>query len=549
MTRRPALALMLLAFVLFYLVPLPFHGLWIPDETRYAQISQEMLLSGRWATPHFMGLRYFEKPAGGYWMIAAGQALFGQNLFGVRIASALSLGLSVVLAWVVSGALWRDRHTQWVCAVVYMSLSVIVAGAGYANLDPLFTLWVNASFVALWYAISATRSRPRRVAWVLLGVACALGFLTKGFLALLLPMLVAVPVMLRQRRALELMRLGLLAVVAALVVALPWALVVHSQEADYWNYFFWDEHIRRFAGDDAQHAEPWYFYLPIMVLASLPWLLLLPHGLFQAWRARQQPAMAFVGLWLLLPLALFSVARGKLPAYILPCLLPMALLIGHGLRHCLDLRRTGMLRSNAGLNALMGVLGLIALAYLQARRPLYQDEPQNLGLLVLALGGWTLANGLAVWRPLRLWLSPAIGMGLAMALIPAALPERVVNNKTPDVFIAEHAEELAQSHSLLSNELGTASALAWHTRRPQVTLYNTSGETRYGLKYPDAQGRWVRPQEVVAWMQQARLAGSVAVVMRVKGEDEREELALLPPDARRYEAGNIVILLYDAVVP
>ena len=102
MIRFKPLHLLLLAFAAFYLLPLGLHGLWIPDETRYAQISQEMLLSGNWVTPHFMGVRYFEKPAAGYWLIALGQAVFGQNLFGVRIASALTTALSVLLAYLVA---------------------------------------------------------------------------------------------------------------------------------------------------------------------------------------------------------------------------------------------------------------------------------------------------------------------------------------------------------------------------------------------------------------------------------------------------------------
>jgi len=113
MIRRWALPLLLLAFAVFYLLPLATHGLWIPDETRYAQISQEMLLTGKWAAPHFMGIRYFEKPAAGYWMIALGQAIFGQNLFGVRFASALSTGLSILLVYLVSRRLWNDPQKAW----------------------------------------------------------------------------------------------------------------------------------------------------------------------------------------------------------------------------------------------------------------------------------------------------------------------------------------------------------------------------------------------------------------------------------------------------
>jgi hypothetical protein len=78
--------LLLLAFALFYLLPLGTHGLWIPDETRYAD-QPGNAAERQLGVAALHGVRYFEKPAAGYWMIAMAR-LFGQNLFGVRFASA-----------------------------------------------------------------------------------------------------------------------------------------------------------------------------------------------------------------------------------------------------------------------------------------------------------------------------------------------------------------------------------------------------------------------------------------------------------------------------
>jgi 4-amino-4-deoxy-L-arabinose transferase len=114
----------------------------------------------------------------------------------------------------------------------------------------------------------------------------------------------------------------------------------------------------------------------------------------------------------------------------------------------------------------------------------------------------------------------------------------------PDQFILEHVEELAQTGKLLSNDLGAASALAWRLKRPDVALYNTIGELKYGLAYPDGIQQRVDLNDVQQWMHAARQSGSVGVVIRVKGDDELQEIELLPKDGKRYEQGNLVILIF-----
>jgi 4-amino-4-deoxy-L-arabinose transferase len=155
-----------------------------------------------------------------------------------------------------------------------------------------------------------------------------------------------------------------------------------------------------------------------------------------------------------------------------------------------------------------------------------------------------MANLLQAFRPLQCWAAPAFGSLLLIALLPAGLPESVVANKMPDQFILEHAQELGQTDQLLSNDLGAAGALAWRLKRPDVALYNTIGELKYGLAYPEGAQQQVDPNQVQAWMRDARQSGSVGVVMRIKGDDELLEIERLPKDGKRYEQGNIVILIF-----
>lgn len=82
-----------------------------------------------------------------------------------------------------------------------------------------------------------------------------------------------------------------------------------------------------------------------------------------------------------------------------------------------------------------------------------------------------------------------------------------------------------------------------------MALYNTIDELKYGLAYPDGVSQRVDPDRVQQWMHDARQQGSVGVVMRVKGEEELRELEQLPKEGKRYEQGNLVILIIPQAAP
>jgi 4-amino-4-deoxy-L-arabinose transferase len=196
----------------------------------------------------------------------------------------------------------------------------------------------------------------------------------------------------------------------------------------------------------------------------------------------------------------------------------LALLIGHAVEERLRLQQGRALGINGWLNVVMGAVALIALAWLQLKKPVYDHEPTGLLLMCVALVGWTVANLAQALSPLRRWAAPVLGSLLLMALLPAALPKSVEGNKMPDQFILQHLDELAGATHLMSNDLGAASALAWRLKQPNVAFYNTVGELKYGLATPEGHGRRLNDKTVRQWVDDARRSGTVAVVMRSRAK-------------------------------
>jgi 4-amino-4-deoxy-L-arabinose transferase len=103
---------------------------------------------------------------------------------------------------------------------------------------------------------------------------------------------------------------------------------------------------------------------------------------------------------------------------------------------------------------------------------------------------------------------------------------------------------LQHTHALLSNELGSASALAWRLQRTDVALYDTEGELRYGLQFADSGQRKIELDQVQAWLNDARQHGSVGVLMRVNSTSEMREAEQLPLGGKRYSKGYLQLILY-----
>lgn len=489
-TRRLSLALVGV-FVFLYLLPLGVRPLVIPDEARYGEIPREMLVSGDWVVPHLNGMRYFEKPVLGYWLNAAAMWLLGENAFALRLPSALAAGLTAWLLLVWARRFSDDEAVPLLAAAAFLLSFEVFAVGTFCVLDSLLSLFVTAAIVAFYFACQQEAARSKVILLVLAGLACGLAFLTKGFLALVIPVLVIVPFSLWQGSFKLMLRTAWIALIPAVLVVLPWAIMIHRREPDFWRYFFWVEHVNRFlAADGGQHPEPFWFYVPMLLGGAMPWTPLagpIVVGLRQSnWK---HPMMRLALCWLMLPFLFFSACSGKLGTYILPCFPPLAFLIAVGVLQCLRqgdtkgfVMGTRLIVVTVGMLMIALFVGLIVTPRLLDTVAVWRWAIAVVGLLLWGVFCRAAPGREHIDKRLLLY---AAGPVLFMFSWPLIAPAALKAKKAPGAFLLANAARVCDTSVLVAENALTA-ATCWYYERDNVYILGSKGEYKYGLSYTDS---------------------------------------------------------------
>lgn len=323
--RHPGWTLGLLA--LWLLVTIGLRPLLLPDEGRYAEVAREML-HGDGLVPTLLGLPFFHKPPLMYWLDIAGMQLLGVHAFAARVAPALG-------AWLMGAALFLDLRRRVGPREGLIALGVMATtpfffiGGQYANHDMLVAGLITVAVISGARAVDDPAHTDLR--W-LVGAwgAMALAVLAKGLIGVVLPVLVVGPWLLAQRRWRQC--LGLmhpLAVGVFLLIAAPWFVAMQVRYPGFFDYFFMEQHFRRFAQVGFNNAQPAWFYVAVMPLLTLPWSLW-GVAAWRQWRAGPQDGLPR-GLylwWLVAIVGFFSMPTSKLVGYALPALAPLCGFLG-----------------------------------------------------------------------------------------------------------------------------------------------------------------------------------------------------------------------------
>jgi 4-amino-4-deoxy-L-arabinose transferase-like glycosyltransferase len=434
--------LLLLAVALVVLLPGTFGvSLFDRDEGWYAQVSREMVQSGDWLIPHYLGEPWLGKPPLLYWCVAASWAVLGTHAWAARLVSVLALAGVVQLLSTLAAELF-NRRAALIAGLSFLTAALPVFIGKLLLTDALLLWWCLAAIVCLW-RISTQGATIGRAAlfWMCLG----LGILSKGpaILVFVGAFGLALPIQ-NPKSKIQNLPAFWLASPLCLLVAAPWYVYVaqHAGET-FAQQFLWFEVTARVVGAPHGHAGPPGYYVAISLAGWLPWTALVPGAILEAWRSRKTDAkLCFLLLWLGLPWLLLELLPSKLPHYILPCYVPLAILLGRMWDVGLDRPVTRPQRVALGLWG--GVMELVGMALIAAA-------------IVWRAATWSLALGAAgavlmigfafVWRSMRvhqlrgMW-TRAAGTAVAFQvlvgawLLPSLEPHRLSRQ------IAERASAL-----------------------------------------------------------------------------------------------------------
>ncbi|MFN2529167.1 MAG: ArnT family glycosyltransferase [Candidatus Baltobacteraceae bacterium] len=324
--QKPArVALLGAAFAALLTLPgLGSGTLWDNSETAYGEVAREILLFHSPVVMHLDGAAWYVQPPLYFWIAATFAKLLGIGAFAMRLPSALAaIAMAASSGYYVTRAA-GSRAGLYAAIVLSSSLMQAIIGR-LAIMDGLLDLCVALTIFYWWRGLESGNERALYLGWA----ASALGFLAKGPVAVVIPLLVLVPYYFWTRRHASIeaprRRTWFAGIAIFLCISIPWLIALGAQAgAEPVRQLIVHYTFGRYTGTIENQSGPFWYYVPVLILGFFPWIAFLPaaaaYGLGQARErgiddgARCLARLAVV--WTVVPFLFFSFAKTKLPNYI-----------------------------------------------------------------------------------------------------------------------------------------------------------------------------------------------------------------------------------------
>ena len=378
------------AFLFFY--GLGQFGLIGADEPRYAQVAREMLDHRDWITPTLGGDPWLEKPPLYYWQAMLAFFVFGVSDAAARIPAGIDATLLVIAVYLFFRRFRRGVEVD--AALITASCGGVIGYSHGASMDMALAASFATGMLSWW----AWRESGKRAYLALFYIFMALGTLAKGPVAPFLAAAVVVLFALGARESRVVLRtFWLPGILLFCAIALPWYVAVQMQNPQFFREFILEHNLARFSTDLYHHRQPFWYYLPVTLLALVPWTVFVIAALVEMlriwWKERKTVAPEpdlewqfsfFVCCWFIVPIVFFSFSQSKLPGYILPSIPAGAALLADYLRRRIE-HEQSVSKALAVLHALVAALPIVPsllIAYIVAERRLPAGRPMLIALSI-----------------------------------------------------------------------------------------------------------------------------------------------------------------------
>src|SRR5262249_37061803 len=180
------------------------------DEGRNGEVGREMAATNDYIMPRLDGMPYLDKPIVYFAAEAAVMELTGPTEVAARFPAWLfTVATALLLAWFAR----RTGIDARVTAILFLSMPLTIAFARTVIFDSALSFFITAALIAFYL------ERPT-LAWA----AMAFGVITKGPVALALPLMVAVPFAIWRKRGRMLISIAGVILFVAIIAPWVWAI-------------------------------------------------------------------------------------------------------------------------------------------------------------------------------------------------------------------------------------------------------------------------------------------------------------------------------------
>jgi 4-amino-4-deoxy-L-arabinose transferase-like glycosyltransferase len=496
-----------------------------PDEPRYAWIARDMAETGDWVTPRLYGKPWFEKPPLFYWGAALSFKFFGISEASARLPSAISALLATLaLAWLAL-RLYGAETARWLLLLLPTTVGMI-GFSHAASTDMPFTGMLTIAMVCAAIVLGLTRDEntpilPRTpwLALLLFGFFLGLAVLAKGPAAIILSGGAIFFWALFTKRWRDAFRLLHPAAIASFcLTALPWYILCAHRNPDFFRVFIIEHNFKRYLTPEFQHIQPFWFYVPVLLIAFLPWTALLLWSsigcaIHIARTRHARPSNLFLITWPAFCILFFSISQSKLPGYILPAIPAAGLLLAHDLSCRLQSKRASIRLLCLSIAASLLALGF-AVELLSEKIPFVTDL-RPLGSITAFADLMFLGAAVVATLSLLRRNQTATAMALTALLLP--------------IFLTLGPDDLWQLDAGVSARRASHEAMNYllAPALQQATSYKLSRGLTYGLEF------YLR-REVTEW-NPSTTHGTVIFTTR-RGSAELQKLGITCSHYVAYQA-------------